>query len=364
MSGALCPLWTRESSAVPATVPVLSRCPVTPRAAYRTWSKRGNVVAGVSSTGWAKPTPPWTDLAEVRARFDAGADPNVGGYLGDPPLHQAASEGSPEVVAELAGRVRDVDARSSGHTALWTAVYEGWPENARALLAAGADPWQPMMSGWSPGRLSLAGADAGLFGSPPDGVCLSAAEKAASAEGRRLIAALGDDYFDGFGLLCVADVTAAETARRLDAVPMTDTGPGSFVDDPWDRELDNETLRIFGVTDVPGGVILTQPWGYGPSMPGVATRVSVGTHAYGLYVNPKSGGQGSIVRDGVIEGSDLICGHWHGATSSEEVLAAYLYRYSGVAYACAYAGLRPTDTRPVAGPPDRWLRLPDRDYWQ
>ncbi|WP_157519233.1 hypothetical protein [Herbidospora mongoliensis] len=28
------------------------------------------------------------------------------------------------------------------------------------------------------------------------------------------------------------------------------------------------------------------------------------------------------------------------------------------AFCCGYAGLRPTDTRPVEGPPDFWLRLP------
>jgi hypothetical protein len=34
-----------------------------------------------------------------------------------------------------------------------------------------------------------------------------------------------------------------------------------------------------------------------------------------------------------------------------------------LAYCFAYAGLRPVDTRAVSGPPDVWLRLPDRDYW-
>ncbi|MEU6791163.1 hypothetical protein ABZ907_05670 [Nonomuraea wenchangensis] len=36
------------------------------------------------------------------------------------------------------------------------AVFEGRVDNARVLLTAGADPWRPMMDGWSPGRLSLA----------------------------------------------------------------------------------------------------------------------------------------------------------------------------------------------------------------
>jgi hypothetical protein len=28
------------------------------------------------------------------------------------------------------------------------------------------------------------------------------------------------------------------------------------------------------------------------------------------------------------------------------------------------AGLRLTDARAVTGPPDVWLRLPERDYWR
>ena len=56
----------------------------------------------------------------------------------------------------LARHVDDVDAEHEGRTALWEAVFANRPGNARSLLAAGADPWQPMMNSWSPGRLSLA----------------------------------------------------------------------------------------------------------------------------------------------------------------------------------------------------------------
>lgn len=42
---------------------------------------------------------------------------------------------------------------------------------------------------------------------------------------------------------------------------------------------------------------------------------------------------------------------------------AYLYQCNAVAYACAFAGLRLTDRRAVAGPPDVWVELPRRDYW-
>lgn len=99
-------------------------------------------------------------------------------------------------------------------------------------------------------------------------------------------------------------------------------------------------------------------------MPGVLSRLSIGTVCYGLYANPKSGNQGSIARDGVIEAWDL---HPGGAPDLDatpgEVLAAYLFQSSAVAYSCSYAGLRPTDARAVVGPPDLWVELPERDYW-
>jgi hypothetical protein len=49
--------------------------------------------------------------------------------------------------------------------------------------------------------------------------------------------------------------------------------------------------------------------------------------------------------------------------SAWEILSC-LYLYNAVAYSCAYAGLRLTDARAITGPPDIWLRLPPRDYWQ
>ncbi len=56
---------------------------------------------------------------------------------------------------------------------------------------------------------------------------------------------------------------------------------------------------------------------------------------------------------------------WRGTDedTSAEVLASYLYQHNAVTYACAFAGLRPTDRRAVAGPPDVWVELPRRDYW-
>lgn len=138
--------------------------------------------------GWDE----WTDLDLIRARLAAGTDPNSGVPLFDKPLHVAAERGSPEVVAELAARVDDVDAEHRGRTVLWTAVFEGRTDNARALVAAGADPWRRMMNGWSPGRLKLAGPAPGLIPVPPSEMGLSKTEAAAAAEAKRLIPALGD----------------------------------------------------------------------------------------------------------------------------------------------------------------------------
>jgi Ankyrin repeats (3 copies) len=168
--------------------------------------------AGWSGMDWNA----WTDLALIRARLDAGADPNSGTDFYERPLHQAAEEGSPEVVAELARRVDDIDAEDEGRTALWLAVFNNRPDNARALVAAGADPWRPMMNGWSPGRLSLATPTPDLFTLPSREIGLSTTEAAAVSEARRLIAALGDFDYDGLGLACVDRSVVAGFAELFD----------------------------------------------------------------------------------------------------------------------------------------------------
>ncbi|MFY1617630.1 hypothetical protein [Micromonospora sp. WMMD736] len=315
--------------------------------------------------------------AEVRARLAAGADPCAPRGR-DSALHVAAEHSPPSVVAAMAAAASDVDVLSDGRSPLWLAVQSRRHDNARVLAAAGADPWQSMMAGWSPGRLSLAGPEPDLFGAAPAGVELSSSERDAVALAGELGDRLQVDYYDGTGLLCVAGIDASEAVRRLDATPMTedellahyevevdvDEDPEPGEEDDWSWLSEMNDLLLVGITDVPGGCVLTQPWGYQPQTPVVGRSLSAGTIAYGLYANPKSGNQGSIHRDGETIGWDLHPGGAASSTdTSQAVLLSYLYRLKAPAYACAFVGLCPADARCITGPADRWVLLPERDYW-
>ncbi|WP_260478065.1 ankyrin repeat domain-containing protein [Nonomuraea sp. WAC 01424] len=311
--------------------------------------------AGWVGLGWND----WSDLGEIRARLVSGADPHADLWHQGPPLHLAAEYGSPEVIAELARRVGDVDAVHEGRSALWQAVFANRRDNALALAAAGADPWRPMTGGWSPGRLSLAGPNPGLFFPfPRDKPTLSEAENAAVLEAERLIEALGDFTYEGLGLACVAGITAAEAARRLGAAVAEGAGIDGVLDGPYP----GEEVGLVGATDVPGGCVVSRRDGFEVAGADVINRLSAGTVCYALVADPTSGDRGSSSRDGVIEEWDARPGGGRVSpdSSAGEVLAAFLYQEEAVAYACAYAGLRLTDARPVLGPPDLWLRLPAR----
>ncbi|WP_254716072.1 ankyrin repeat domain-containing protein [Actinomadura sp. WMMB 499] len=297
-------------------------------------------------------------MDKVRAELDAGADP-LGdlGYYGKA-LHVAAERGSPEVVAELARRAADVDAEVHGRTALWVAVCHRRPDMARVLVEAGADPWRPMMGGWSPGRLSLAGPTPDLFDVPADEPGLTEDEAVLVSIAPRLNELFAPGADEGAGLACVTGIDADEAVRRLDGV-LLDARQVDTAEDDMDDDMD-----IVGVTDVPGGCVVVQPWGYAPQMTGVVGRLSAGTVAYGMYANPKSGGQGILAEEGVIVGSDLSPGGPDFGVTSRDVLAAYLTPDRPVAHCFVHTGLTPADARAIEGPPDVWIRLPARDWWE
>lgn len=301
---------------------------------------------GEQPRGWAGlAQDDWASLPAVRAALAAGADPNSGPEWQPPPIHMAAEFGSPRVVEELAARVDDVDLMDWNRTALWRAVQARKPHNAKALLAAGANPVLPMMSGWSPARLSLVTRHV----IPSDEV-LTAEEQALIADRDRMIAALAEaPPWPGFSITCVGGVDADEAARRLEARVVPDG--------------ENTELAV-AVTDVPGGCVVMQPSYFNASTPFVMSRLSAGTVAYGMYANAASGDKGSAYRDGEVVGSDLYPGGEAGdRDDSRAVLIAQLYPGKAVACCFAYALLRPDNCRWLTEP-DRWLLLPDRDHWR
>ncbi|MDX8035470.1 hypothetical protein SK803_35135 [Lentzea sp. BCCO 10_0856] len=273
-------------------------------------------------------------------------------------LHLAAAFGTAQEVAARLEQTDDVDVIFDGRTALWQAVNARKFDSVELLLAAGADPARPMMSGWSPARLSLTTAHP----LATDEV-LTPEEQAAVEERDRLVAALaGFPEADGFSLACVAGIDAGEATRRLKAYVVPDDEVPD-VTDWWEEPFEDDNELAIGVTDVPGGCVLMQPWYFTASTPVVANRLSAGTVVYAMYANPKSGNQGRIDRDGEIVGWDLHPGGSPSeADTTSEVLLAHLYAHDAVAYCCAYVGLRPEDDRAFTEP-NRWLLLPDRDYW-
>ncbi|WP_367132658.1 MULTISPECIES: ankyrin repeat domain-containing protein [Streptomyces] len=297
---------------------------------------------------------------EMRERLSTGSTPEATG--GSRLVHQVVRQPGDDE-EEFAWYFEDEPV--DGTPGLWQVLMDDQPEFAEEVLAAGADPWQPVLGGWSPGRLSLAGPTPGLFAVPEGQRRLSAAERAAVLGAERLRAALADSHHEGLGLACVAGIDAQEAIRRLDATAVQGSRLQALQEDAVAGHSFDGDLRIIGVTTVPGGCIITQPWGYTPTTTVVQERLSAGTCCYGLYANAKSGNQGTLTRDGAIEGGDLHPGggpNPFDTVTSEDVLLAYLYRDHPVAHACAWVGLRPTDARAITGQPDAWVELPEGDY--
>lgn len=97
---------------------------------------------------------------------------------------------------------------------------------------------------------------------------------------------------DGSSVAWAADITAAEATRRLEAIPADDYDIEEVVDDPF-SDFD-DSLALIGITDVPGGCVVFQLWGYNASIPGIE-RLSADSVCYGMFANPKSGNQGVVV---------------------------------------------------------------------
>lgn len=310
----------------------------------------------------------WADDNTVRARLQQGADPNTAAPGRNPPLHTAAEYGSAAVVALFAQAVDDVDAIADGRTALWRAVAANRPDNAGALVAAGADPFMEMMAGWTPARLSLAGPTPDLFDHQ---ATLTPREFAVVRESARLISIFDHlQYVDGYGIAGVAGIDAAEAVRRLGAQVVeqsldTDEDDDEYDDDEDDGDDEGDDLYVevmagvMWATTVPGGCVVAQRFGYEPYTVRVTSRLSVGTTCYGMFANPKSGNQGSITRNGEVLGWDVHPGgEVRESDDADAVLLGYLYQYHPLAFCHAYVGLAPTDSRAISGPPDLVIRMP------
>ncbi|MEV6851876.1 hypothetical protein [Actinoplanes sp. NPDC051411] len=275
-----------------------------------------------------------------------------------PPLHEAARQGLPLPVVERRLGER-VDALWRGRTALWEAVMHRHFEVAELLAGAGADAWAPQIGGWSPGRLALAGPRPTLFGAPDSH--LTTAEMTAIARARRRIAAVGDPEVEGMSIACVAHVDSAEAAGRMRALPVDIPNFAEWALDPWSEGMtDDEVAHTVGVTDVPGGCVVTQWAGFTAASPGLLARLTPGSSAYAMCVDPKGGCPGIAFHHGHLVGSDLSPGSGDSdpADTGSEVLRTFLYYGHPVAYCCDAVGLFPESQRAFNGPPTKLLRLP------
>jgi hypothetical protein len=284
-----------------------------------------------------------------------------------PPLHQAAISGLPTHLVEQRIRASAaVDAVWSGRTALWDAVMHRQHETARLLAAAGADPWRPLIGGWSAGRLALAGPEPALFGPPPPDTHLTPAELAATARAQRLIQAVGDIPVDGMSVACLARVDSAEATGRLRAVPIEIPDFAEWAIDPWSQGLtEHEVEYTVGASDVRGGCVLTQWAGPTAAAPGVLALLTRGTSACTLYADEKTGLRGARFRNGRLVGDGLRPGDGEPAPDApaDEVLRAYLCYRNPIAHCCDATGLTPDDAHAFTGPPDHFLRLPPINLW-
>jgi hypothetical protein len=157
--------------------------------------------------------------------------------------------------------------------------------------------------------------------------------------------------YDGYSVACVADLTAVQALQRLNV------GEVIVVDDevPW-HELDFcGDQDVLGITDVPGGCVIAQPWAYRARQ--VLEAVTPETFACGMYANPKSGNQGSIAENGKLTNWGLHPGYDPDSdATARDVLAAFASCGSAIVHCLVFAGLRPDSTDCLEAP-DAWIRL-------
>ncbi|GAA3628722.1 hypothetical protein GCM10022267_13960 [Lentzea roselyniae] len=308
--------------------------------------------------GWRGfPSTGWQSANAVRRRLDAGADPD-GGVHGTTPLHLAVEHGTAEAVAEPAARARHVDAINRGRTPLWQTVQEGKPGLARVLLAVGADPSRPMMSGWSPARLSLA-TDHVIA----SGEVLTEQEQAAVDVRDGLLAAEeGFPHYDNYTVVCVADIDAAEAIRRLNAAVVPRTryrtpcrrGTGSPCRSARTRTSPSASPAC------PAGACWCSRGTSTCSCPSSWNGCRRGRSRTACTPTPAAASRGCVYRDGRAVDGDLHPGggpNEHTDTDAYLVLLAHLYEDHAVTYCCAFAGVRPPDNKTFTEP-DQWIRLP------
>ncbi|MDK1472491.1 DUF6461 domain-containing protein [Streptomyces sp. 549] len=311
----------------------------------------------------------WHDLRVVRTRLAAGADPDGDPQDradgGPPPLHRAAEEGAAEVVAELAGRVSDLEAvDGEGHTALWAAVCADSPDAAAAMLAVGADPWRPVVGERSAGWLGLRNKCADVFAGLPGAVLPTADETARQQEADWLIGLFTGEYPEGLAAAFVAGLTEDEALRRVGLDPAACSPLTEADRAAWDA-LEHEAGDVTGVSAVPGGCVLMHAYNYWLRTEEALIPLSAGTTAYGLYFNPKGGVFGTLARDGAVvlheeigldPDEDSPADHW--LFRFYDRGPEHLHDASCLAYACWTAGLSPTSAEQVLGPPRRWATPP------
>ncbi|WP_431046603.1 hypothetical protein ACQUSR_31925 [Streptomyces sp. P1-3] len=197
-------------------------------------------------------------------------------------------------------------------------------------------------------------------------VPLTPEERAVQEDADRLIAVFADVLTEALGgAFFVAGLDEDEVIRRLGAdpraCPVLALDPIAF--EPFDME------GGVGVTGVDGGCVIAE-WMSGlPYDDEVLRRISAGTIAYRVTFNAKGGTFGHLARDGAVEHEEIGLapelglsiggiwpeGHWRYRFWQSGPDAPY--GATELAYACASAGLRLTDPRPVAGPPRRWVPL-------